>query len=92
MPVSLLLNGAEYGDSVSQRWPVILENLQTMLEEQGSVEVMGTAASQRQACDFMDGRTQGCDVAVINLFLSSGNGLGVLEHIAAISARPSGSC
>ncbi len=41
-----------------------------MLEEQGSVEVMGTAASQRQACDFMDGRTQGCDVAVINLFLS----------------------
>ena len=68
--------------------PVILENLQALLEEHGTVEVVGTAADERDACAWMDSRTQGCDVAIIDLFLQSGNGLGVLEHIARYDRPP----
>ena len=68
--------------------PVILENLQALLEEHGAVEVVGTAAAQHDACAWMDARTQGCDVAIIDLFLKSGNGLGVLEHISRYERPP----
>lgn len=68
--------------------PVILENLQALLEEQGSVEVVGTVTAEGDACAWMDARTQGCDVAIIDLFLKSGNGLGVLEHIARYERPP----
>lgn len=68
--------------------PLILENLQALLEEHGSVEVVGTATAQHDACAWMDERTQGCDVAIIDVFLKSGNGLGVLEHIAKYERPP----
>ena len=68
--------------------PFILENLQAMLEENGSVEVVGTAAAQVQACARMDSRTQGCDIAIIDIFLRSGNGFGVLQHIAGYERPP----
>ncbi len=68
--------------------PVILENLQALLEEHGAVEVVGTAVAQHDACAWMDERTQGCDVAIIDLFLKSGNGLGVLEHISHYERPP----
>lgn len=36
----------------------------------------------------MDSRTQGCDVAIIDVFVKSGSGLGVLEHIATYDSPP----
>ena len=68
--------------------PLILENLRGMLEELGSVEVVASAADQSEACAWMDGRTNGCDVAIIDMFLASGNGLGVLQHMVSYSAPP----
>ena len=61
--------------------PVILENLRGLLEELGSVTVVGTAMAEAEACAWMDARTNGCDLAIIDVFLTSGLGLGVLEHI-----------
>ncbi len=68
--------------------PVILENLQGMLEELGSVEVVASAAAESEACAWMDGRTNGCDVAIIDVFLASGSGLGILQHMKAYQAPP----
>jgi DNA-binding NarL/FixJ family response regulator len=36
----------------------------------------------------MDSRTQGCDVAIVDIFLKSGSGLGVLKHVAAYERPP----
>jgi DNA-binding NarL/FixJ family response regulator len=68
--------------------PLIVENLQAMLEELVHAKVVATAAAQAEACAWMDARTNGCDVAIIDVFLSSGNGLGVLEHMASYEQPP----
>ena len=68
--------------------PAILENLQGLLEELELVEVVGTAAAQAEACAWMDSRTNGCDVAIIDMFLASGTGLRVLEHMQAYQRPP----
>ena len=52
------------------------------LEERAPVQVVGSARAQDEACAWIDGRTQGCDIALIDVFLKRGTGLGVLEHIA----------
>ncbi len=67
---------------------VILENLQGLLNDLGSIEVVGTAEGETDACAWMDARTNGCDVAIIDMFLASGLGLGVLKHINAYERPP----
>ncbi|MDQ2736231.1 MAG: response regulator, partial [Pseudomonadota bacterium] len=68
--------------------PLIRDALREMLEEDAQVRVVGTAEAQAEACAWMDARTNGCDVAIIDVFLSAGNGLGVLEHISAYARPP----
>ncbi len=68
--------------------PVILENLQGLLEELGSVRVVASAAAESEACAWMDGRSNGCDVAIIDMLLASGSGLGILQHMKAYQAPP----
>ena len=68
--------------------PAILENLQGLLEELELVTVVGTAAAQAEACAWMDGRTNGCDVCIIDLFLAQGNGLNVLQHMQSYQRPP----
>lgn len=66
----------------------IVENLQATLEELAQARIVGVAAAQDQACAWMDARTNGCDVAIIDVFLKAGNGLGVLQHIAGYDRPP----
>lgn len=68
--------------------PTVLENLGGLLEDLELVEVVGTAAAQAEACAWMDGRTNGCDVAIIDMFLASGSGLDVLEHMRSYERPP----
>jgi DNA-binding NarL/FixJ family response regulator len=68
--------------------PIILENLQALLEEIDEVEVVGTFASESAVCDWLDSRTDACDVAIIDVFLASGNGLGVLRHMDKFAPPP----
>jgi len=66
----------------------LLKELQAALEELAQARVVATATAEAEACAWMDSRTQGCDVAIIDIFLKSGSGLGVLEHIAAYERPP----
>jgi DNA-binding NarL/FixJ family response regulator len=66
----------------------IAEELSSALEELAPAKVVATAQAQDEACHWMDVRTQACDVAVIDVFLKRGSGLGVLEHIAKYERPP----
>ena len=65
--------------------PVIRENLVAALEEMAPIEVIGTAEDEGNAVRWLEGNA--CDLAVVDIFLRSGSGLGVLKA-AAQTSRP----
>ena len=68
--------------------PVILETLSAALEEMADVQVVGSAAGEDEALAWFGARTDGCDIAVIDMFLKSGSGLGVLEGMQGFAPPP----
>ena len=67
---------------------LILENLRGLLDELTAVDIVGTARAEAEACEWLDSRTQACDVAIVDIFLKGGSGLGVLQHIAGYERPP----
>jgi DNA-binding NarL/FixJ family response regulator len=65
--------------------PVIRENLIATLEEMAPVSVIGSAADEAGACEWLAAHDDGCDLVIIDIFLRKGSGLGVLQ---ALRARP----
>jgi len=65
--------------------PVIRENLVAALEEMAPIEVVGTAEDEATAVDWLEDHE--CELAVVDIFLKTGSGLGVLKA-AASSGRP----
>ncbi|HEX7441435.1 MAG TPA: response regulator transcription factor [Caldimonas sp.] len=65
--------------------PVIRENLVAALEEMAPIEVVGTAEDEAGALRWLGAHA--CDLAVIDIFLKSGSGLGVLKE-ASRADRP----
>ena len=65
--------------------PVIRENLVAALEEMAPIEVIGTAEDEGTAVRWLESNE--CDLAVVDIFLKSGSGLGVLKSATHIS-RP----
>lgn len=61
---------------------VIRENLIAALEEMAPVQVVGTAADEATARAWFGQSGNVCDLAVIDIFLRQGSGLGVLEALA----------
>jgi DNA-binding NarL/FixJ family response regulator len=61
--------------------PVILEKLVTTLEELTPVTVVGTAADERNAVDWLQQPGHKADLLIIDIFLKSGSGLGVLRSV-----------
>jgi DNA-binding NarL/FixJ family response regulator len=59
---------------------VILDNLVATLEELADVEVVGTAADEASALRWMRESPQAFDMVIIDIFLKSGTGLGVLRE------------
>lgn len=59
-----------------------------LLNELTAVDIVSTAGAEAEACEWLDSRTQACDVAIVDIFLKAGSGLGVLQHIATYE-RPS---
>ena len=59
--------------------PVIRENLIATLEELGPVRVVGTAEDEATAVEWLDHEGPAVDLVIVDLFLRSGSGLGVLE-------------
>jgi len=60
--------------------PVILENLVVTLEEMANVEVVGSVSDEAAAVSWMSKDPQGgADLFIVDVFLRSGTGLGVLQ-------------
>ena len=59
--------------------PVIRENLIATLEEMVPVEVIGTADDESSAAQWLGQSDNACDLVIIDIFLKSGSGLGVLQ-------------
>jgi DNA-binding NarL/FixJ family response regulator len=58
---------------------VIRENLIATLEELVPVEVIGTAEDEKTAVQWLTAQTRPVDLVIIDIFLKSGSGLGVLR-------------
>jgi DNA-binding NarL/FixJ family response regulator len=66
--------------------PVIQENLIAALEEMAPVKVVGTAVDQAGALDWLTDPANRCDIAIIDIFLRHGSGMGVLRQLADVEA------
>jgi DNA-binding NarL/FixJ family response regulator len=64
---------------------IVLESLIAALEELAPVHVIGTAADESVAVDWLRGGER-CDLVIIDIFLRTGSGLGVIA--AARQRRP----
>ncbi|GAP35763.1 response regulator [Piscinibacter sakaiensis] len=58
--------------------PVIRENLIATLEELAPVEVVGTAETEEAATQWLMAHRGDVDLVIVDIFLKSGSGLGVL--------------
>jgi len=70
--------------------PVIRENLVAALEEMAPIDVVGTAEDEASAVSWLAISQNRCDLVVVDIFLKSGSGLGVLKAASAASgdSRP----
>ena len=59
--------------------PVIRENLVAALEEMAPIDVIGTADDEASAVTWLARSENRCDLVVVDIFLKSGSGLGVLK-------------
>ena len=64
---------------------IVLESLVAALEELAPVHVLGTAADESVAVDWLRSGAR-CDLVIVDIFLRTGSGLGVLA--AARQKRP----
>ena len=59
--------------------PVILNNLIATLQELSNVQVVGSVGSEREAVSELQRREGQVDLVIVDVFLTSGSGLGVLR-------------
>lgn len=59
--------------------PTILENLIATLEELANVDAVGTANTESEGKTWLLSNAHQWDLAILDLFLKEGSGLGVLE-------------
>ncbi len=64
---------------------IIRDNLAEVLHEIAPVEIVGSAADEASAVDWLRRERNACDLVMIDIFLKGGSGLGVLK---ALSRQP----
>lgn len=79
LPIPSLLNTYIVEDS-----PVIRKNLIATLEELAPVCVVGTAEDETTARRWLGEPGRHVDLVIVDLFLKSGSGLGVLQAVQAL--------
>jgi DNA-binding NarL/FixJ family response regulator len=67
--------------------PTILSNLIATLEELTDIEVVGSAPSEESAVRGLHAHADELDLVIVDLFLSAGTGLGVLEAAQRMQMR-----
>jgi len=68
--------------------PVIRENLISTLEELAPISVVGWADNEPDALHWLADHGEGCELAVVDLFLRSGSGTGILRALKDSPAAP----
>ncbi|MES2887234.1 MAG: response regulator [Pseudomonadota bacterium] len=63
--------------------PVIRDNLIAALEEMVPLKVVGFAENEIDAVRWLSDKNNACDLAIIDIFLRAGSGLGVLRSLKA---------
>jgi CheY-like chemotaxis protein len=58
--------------------PTIRENLIPALEDLGGAEIVAIAETEKEAKDWLSSHTGGWDLAVVDMFLREGSGMGVV--------------
>ena len=64
--------------------PIILDQLVAALEELAPVEVVGSAPDEAAAVQWLTEPDNRCDLVIIDIFLRTGSGLGVLRRAAEL--------
>jgi len=64
---------------------VVRENLIAALEENAPVDVVGAADDEAGAVDWLLDDHNVCDLVIVDIFLRSGTGLGVLKRIGELT-------
>lgn len=59
--------------------PVIRENLVDFLQDVADVTVVASAATEKDAIDWLRANADGWDLVLVDLFLAEGNGLVVVQ-------------
>ena len=67
--------------------PVIRDNLVGFLEDIADATVVAHAAGEREAVDWLARHRDGWDMAIVDLFLQEGNGLGVVDAVRRRAAH-----
>jgi two-component system, OmpR family, response regulator len=67
--------------------PTIRDNLIATLEELADIDAVGTSDSENEAKAWLQDNPDGWDLAILDLFLKQGSGLGVL--VACRDRKPS---
>ena len=70
--------------------PLIRDNLVAALEEMVPLRVLGSTTNEADAVRWMDMTHPPCDLIIVDLFLHTGSGLGVLRALQArkLTCRP----
>ena len=61
--------------------PMLCESLVSTLEELTCVQVLGTAAAELRALEWLQQHPRDWQVLVVDLFLRSGSGMHLIEHL-----------
>ena len=67
---------------------IIRENLIEALQENAPVEVVGTAEDECSAVAWLRDRSHASDLVIVDIFLKSGSGLGVLKAMQDLPESP----
>ncbi len=67
--------------------PIIRDNLISTLEELAPVTTVGSAATEEEGAAWLTSHQGQWDLAIVDLFLKSGSGLGVLQACRARDAK-----
>jgi len=68
--------------------PVIHSNLVDAMKESARVEIVGSAVNEADAVAWLQSSPEACDLALIDIFLQNGNGLGVLKALQSVQNAP----
>ncbi len=70
--------------------PVILERLRVTLEALAPVRVVGSCDNEASAARWLGDPGNRCDLVVIDVFLKSGSGIGVLGALGSVAGAAAG--